>query len=70
METFQLAAAECTGSLQAEMVAVSLTWSNPDQCVTGYDFDVTGNASNSTITFSTEQQSRVVMLVPGSDCSF
>ena len=70
METSQLAAAECTGSLQAVMAAVNLTWSNPDQCVTGYDVEVNGNASNSTITFSTENQSRVVMLVPGSDCSF
>ena len=70
MATSQLAAAECTGSLQAVMAAVNLTWSNPDQCVTGYDVEVTGNASNSTITFSTENQSRVVMLVPGSDCSF
>ena len=67
--TSQLAA-ECTGTPQAEMATVNLTWSNPDQCITGYNVEVTGNASNSTITFNTEQQSRVVMLVPGSDCSF
>ena len=66
-ETSQLAA-ESIGPPQAEMAAVNLTWYNPDQCVTSYDVEVT--TSNSTFTLRTENQSIVVMLEPGSNCSF